>query len=93
MLKRFAPITLHQTGKVLALTFLWLGVLYAAGVTLISLGAKGTGLGASLGIAIVILVIFPISGYVSAALFAWVYNWAARRVGGVKLMLEDIAED
>ena len=59
MLKRLARITPHQTGKVLAPTFLWLGVFYVAGFTLISLGAKGAGLGASLGIAIVILVIFP----------------------------------
>ena len=39
-----------------------------------------------------ILAGFPVIGYVSAGLFAWVYNWAAQRVGGIEFVLEDIAE-
>ena len=77
----------------LALAYLWLGVLYAAGFALISLRAGGAGWGASLGMAIMFLVLFPVIGYVSAALFAWVYNWAAQRVGGIEFLLEDIAEE
>ena len=93
MIKRIARITPHQTGKVLALAYLWLGVLCAACFALFLLVTGGGGLGATLGISIGILVCFPVIGYVSAGLFAWVYNWAAQRVGGIEFLLEDSAAD
>ena len=94
MTTRITRIPPHQVGKVLALTYLAIGAFFAVvllGFALIS--GEGKGAGAVAELALLYLVLFPVAGYVTSTLFALVYNWAAQRMGGIELVLEDVAAE
>ncbi len=92
MKNRIANISIHQTGKVLAVAYLFLGAVFAVITFLVVLAVGGEAANA-LGAGIGYLIMFPVLGYLFTALFAYFYNKAADRVGGIEFVLEELEEE
>lgn len=91
MTKRISNIAPYQAAKVLALAYVGMGGLFALLFVLAqSIVGDGMAGGSVLSTAILYLILFPAIGYASGALFALFYNWAAQKVGGIELVLEDV---
>lgn len=92
MKKQITKISIHQTSKVIAVTFIWLGAVYAV-IMFLALLVGGGAAGWALIMGILCLILFPILGYLSPALFTYFYNKAAGRVGGIEFVLEEFEEE
>ncbi len=75
----------------LAVTYMWFGVVIAV-ITFLALLVGGGEAGWALLVGILCLILFPILGYLGPALFAYFYNKAAGRVGGIEFVLEEFEE-
>ena len=92
MKKQITKISIHQTSKVLAVTYMWLGAILAV-ITFLAVLVLGGEFGQALGMGIFYLILFPVLGYLFTALFAYFYNKAAGRVGGIEFVLEEFEEE
>lgn len=89
MKQRITNISIHQTSKVIAVVYLWIGAIIAVLMLLGALGGGGAA-GWSLLAAILSLILFPVMGYISTALFVYFFNKAAKMVGGIEFVLEEV---
>lgn len=94
MKKQITKISIHQTAKVIALTYIGLAVIFAIIVFLaIGLfGDRGEREHAPL-IAVLYLIFMPFVAYLIVALFAAIYNYVAERFGGIEFVLEEFEEE
>ncbi|UCH10177.1 MAG: hypothetical protein JSU61_13415 [Fidelibacterota bacterium] len=90
MKKQILKISVHQTSKVIAITYVGLAVVFAVVMFIvISLfGDRGEREHALL-IAVLYLVFMPFLAYLLVALFCAIYNAVAERFGGAEFYLED----
>jgi len=91
MKKQITKISIHQTSKVLAVTYMLFGAVFAV-IMFLALLVGGGAAGWALLVGILCLILFPVLGYLFVALFAYFYNKAAGRVGGIEFVLEDFEE-
>jgi hypothetical protein len=90
MKKQILKISVHQSSKVIAITYIGLAVVVALLilVTVSLLGDPGEREHALL-IAVLYLVFMPFLAYILVALFCAIYNAVAERFGGIEFYLED----
>jgi len=81
---RFSP---HQTAKVFAAIYGLFAVCLVPFFWLASRAAPG-GAGLSIGIALALIIGYPLLGYIIVALGCLTYNLAAGYVGGIRFDLE-----
>jgi putative effector of murein hydrolase LrgA (UPF0299 family) len=82
MTRQITHVSIHQTSKVFGLLYFALSLLFvpiAIGVIAASPKARGMGM-----FLIFAPILYGIVGYLGSALFAAIYNFLARRVGGVE---------
>lgn len=96
-IKKFSPL---QLGKILAVVYGLLSLLAAPFIVLFAVmgafagaqqsGAPGAlaGLGAGIGMAVMIPIVYTAFGFIGGVLGAFVYNLAAKWVGGIEVELE-----
>ncbi|UCH62394.1 MAG: hypothetical protein JSU77_11400 [Fidelibacterota bacterium] len=94
MKKQITKISIHQTSKVIALTYIGLAVLFAI-IMFIAIGLfgdRGEREYAPL-IAGLYLIFMPVVMYLVVALFAVIYNYVAQRFGGIEFVLKEFEEE
>ena len=94
MNKQILKISVHQTSKVLAITYIGLAVVFAILMFfLISLFGDPGEREHALLIAVLYLIFMPPVAYLLVALFCAIYNAVAERFGGIEFVLEDSESD
>jgi len=91
MIKRVGPVSCARIAGILyAIIGLFIGALFSLLSGFASTSHVGRGISAVLGVAAI--VVFPILyggiGFLSALLFAWLYNLLVGVVGGIQVELE-----
>lgn len=84
-LKRLAVV---QTGKILAILYAFIGVIM---IPFILIGALANPRGiATMVPMIVMVVLYPVMGFVGGIIMAALYNLVAKWVGGLRFTVEDV---
>ena len=87
MVHRLSRIAVGQTAKVAGLVYGLLGILLLPFFLIPAfLGAEDAGFPAAL--ALVLPIVYGVFGYIFTALRCALYNWVARKVGGVAFNLD-----
>jgi hypothetical protein len=82
MKKQILRISPHQSSKVMALIyFIFMLLLVPIGVIMLLVGGKDRSIGF---IFVFAPLIYGVTAYVMFGLFAWVYNFVAKRLGGIE---------
>lgn len=87
-IKRISPKSL---GKVLGLLYAILGFIFGAVMSVISVattGFEGAGMMFGVGAIVFIPIVYGLGGFVGGYITAWIYNFAAKRVGGIEIETE-----
>ncbi len=95
MNKRLSRIAPWQAGKLFAIVYFFLSLLFVIPMALImTLAPRPPGAGAKFGP--VMLIVFPflyaLAGLIFVPLGCWLYNMAAKLVGGLKVSVTDDAD-
>lgn len=87
MVHRLSRIAVGQTAKVAGLVYGLLGILLLPFFLIPAfLGAEDAGFPAAF--ALVLPIVYGVFGYIFTALGCALYNWVARKVGGVEFNLD-----
>ncbi|MFB0517009.1 MAG: hypothetical protein ACETWG_10480 [Candidatus Neomarinimicrobiota bacterium] len=90
MMKQITRISIHQTSKVIAITYVGLAVPLAVFVfIMISLFGEPHEREYAPLAAVLYLILMPLIAYLLVALFAAIYNVVVKRFGGIEFSLED----
>ncbi|UCD37473.1 MAG: DUF3566 domain-containing protein [Fidelibacterota bacterium] len=91
MIKQITKISVHQTSKVVAITYVGLAVILAIFLFVV-IGLFGSPKEREWAwlAALLYLVFMPIVAYILVAVFAAIYNYVAERFGGIELELKDM---
>ena len=84
MTRQITHVSIHQTSKVFALLYFCFSILFLPiGIVMMALPAPGQGVGMGL-FFILAPVLYGVMGYLGSAVFGFIYNLLAPRVGGVE---------
>ena len=87
MKKQIKHFTIFQTSKVLAIVYGAIAIIFVPVFLISALGKDGNG--TMLIFSFVTPVLYAILGFIVTALFCWIYNIAAKYVGGIEFTLQD----
>jgi len=87
MKKQIVNVSILQSAKVMAVIYLVLSVLM---VLLMAIPAMASGQGFSLGMLILMPVLYTVFGFIFTALGAWVYNLVASKIGGFEFTTTEV---
>lgn len=91
MVSRIKNIGALQTGKMLGVLYLAMGVIFAP--FFVIAGALGEGgLVPAIIMAVVMMVVYPIMGFIGGIIMAVIYNVTAGVIGGIEITLENSEE-
>ena len=94
-MKTIVRIGVKSSGKIMGFTSALFGLLFGAIFSLISLLALGGGGDGGMPIffGVLAIIFLPIFyggfGFVMGIVYAWIYNFAAKKVGGIEIELKD----
>jgi len=91
MTSRITRIGVLQTGKILALLYGVIGGIFAPFALLGGIFGEG-GMLAGIIVAVVLIVMYPIMGFIGGVISAAIYNFAAGLIGGIEITLEQVGE-
>jgi hypothetical protein len=87
MVQRLSRFSVGQTAKVLGLLYGLMGLIFVPFFLLTTMfSAEDDGLG--VGFALALPFLYGLLGFVFTAIGCALYNWVARRVGGIELTLD-----
>jgi hypothetical protein len=87
MVQRLSRFSIGQTAKVLGLLYGLMGLIFVPFfliVTMLSPGEESFGIG----FALALPILYGLLGFVFTAIGCALYNWVARKVGGIELSLD-----
>ncbi|MCA1245255.1 hypothetical protein LE190_02725 [Massilia oculi] len=87
MKKQIVNVSILQSAKVMAVIYL---VLSVPMVLLMAIPAMASGQGFSLGMLVLMPVLYTVFGFIFTALGAWVYNLVASKIGGFEFTTTDV---
>ena len=89
MKKRIIRLSVLQTGKFLAVFYALLAALFIPFFLLASLGGGAEGMS----VTIIMLILYPIMGFIGGLIMAAFYNLVSKWVGGIEVTVEDSEEN
>jgi hypothetical protein len=95
MMKNITRIAPWQAGKLFAVIYFFVGLIFVVPMELAAMLAPtpaGTGPHLSPGLIIFFPFIYALAGLVFVPLACWIYNIAARLVGGLEVTVADSAD-
>lgn len=87
MVQRLSRFSIGQTAKVLGLLYGLMGLIFVPFLliaTMFSSGEESIGIG----LALALPILYGLLGFVFTAIGCALYNWVARKVGGIELSLD-----
>jgi hypothetical protein len=87
MVQRLSRFSIGQTAKVLGLLYGLMGLIFLPFfllATMLSPGEEGFGVG----FALALPILYGVLGFIFTAIGCALYNWVARKVGGIELSLD-----
>jgi protein-S-isoprenylcysteine O-methyltransferase Ste14 len=91
MVQRLSRFSVGQTAKVLGLLYGLMGLIFLP-FFLIPTMLSRDGAGFSPWLALSIPILYGVFGFIFTAVGCALYNWVARRVGGIEISLDAAAE-
>jgi len=91
MVQRLSRFSVAQTAKVVGLLYGLLGLIFVP-FALIGAMFSGNGDGFGIGFVIAFPILYGVIGFVFTAIGCALYNWVARRIGGIEISLDAAVE-
>ena len=93
MKKQITRVSAHQSAKVIAALYVLFFVPFALVGALILMFGNHTGSAFSSIFLLLAPILYGVFGYVFFALFCWLYNIVAQRLGGVEFVVTDMPNE
>lgn len=87
MVQRLSRFSVGQTAKVLGLLYGLMGLIFLPFFVLATMYSSG-GDSFGVGFALVLPILYGVFGFIFTAIGCALYNWVARKVGGIELDLD-----
>jgi hypothetical protein len=87
MVQRLSRFSIGQTAKVLGLLYGLMGLIFLPFFLLATMVAPSDN-GFGVGFALALPILYGVLGFIFTAIGCALYNWVARKVGGIELSLD-----
>jgi hypothetical protein len=87
MVQRLSRFSIGQTAKVLGLLYGLMGLIFLPFFLLATMFSPN-GAGFGVGFALALPILYGLAGFIFTAIGCALYNWVARKVGGIELSMD-----
>lgn len=88
-MKEIKHIAIGQSAKVLAIIATLLSAIFVIPMTFYLMFLEGKGFQPQAFTLLLIPIFYGLGTYIVWAIIMWLYNWVAKRFGGIKLQIEE----